>query len=217
MFEETRRETPKLVFKDQNLDSARNLLRQSLRRRLQSMDRSDVRRSIKARSLQRQCMLEAANNRGNPENRRNAKSINPSLLRKPTRRAPPPPISNSTDPDAISSFANIKNLPATSSKNIDLNHSLNGPNVNYESTSLIQIKKLDNQIKPNIPAKPSHLKNVQYKNKIQYGQPTLLANSRRIENSIDKAAPNCVPMQMLGSSPTNVNEPLEQDDNNELR
>ena len=114
-------------------------------------------------------------------------------------------------------FANIKNLPATSSKNIDLNHSLNGPNVNYESTSLIQIKKSDNQIKPKIPAKPSHLKNVQYENKIGYGQPTLLSNSRRIENVIDKAAPNCIPMQLLESSTPNVNEPLEQDDNNELR
>ena len=41
VLEESRKETPRLVFKDQNLESARNLLRQSLRRRLHSMDRAD--------------------------------------------------------------------------------------------------------------------------------------------------------------------------------
>merc|ERR1712038_1016273 len=59
VLEETRKETPKLVFKDQNLESARNLLRQSLRRRLQTMDRNDGRRSMRGRSLHRQHELEA--------------------------------------------------------------------------------------------------------------------------------------------------------------
>ena len=47
------------MFKDQNLDSARNLLRQSLHQRLQSMDRVDGRRSMRGRSLHRQRDLEA--------------------------------------------------------------------------------------------------------------------------------------------------------------
>ena len=135
MFEETRKESPKLVFRDQNLDTARNLLRQSLRRRLQSVDRADGRRFIKARSLQRQCMLEAVSNRGKQGGQRNAKSINPSSLLKPTRPAPPPPTRNTANHDTISSFTNIQIVTASASRNIDLNHSLNGPNVNFETVA----------------------------------------------------------------------------------
>ena len=43
------RKTSRLVFKDQDLEAARDRLRMSLRRRLKDMDR----RSFKARSLQR--------------------------------------------------------------------------------------------------------------------------------------------------------------------
>jgi multisubunit Na+/H+ antiporter MnhG subunit len=51
------RKTSRLVFKDQNLEDARDRLRTSLRRRLTVMDGG---RSFKARSLQRQAMFEAA-------------------------------------------------------------------------------------------------------------------------------------------------------------
>ena len=217
MFEETRKESPKLVFRDQNLDTARNLLRQSLRRRLQSVDRADGRRSIKARSLQRQCMLEAVSNRGKQGGQRNAKSINPSSLLKPTRPAPPPPTRNTANHDTISSFTNIQIVTTSASRNIDLNHSLNGPNVNFESTSLIRIKNTDQQMKPKVPAKPKHLQNVQYENKNRSKESTLLHNSKQSIKSKEEEISTAIPMQPLCSSTTNTNDSIEDDDYNELK
>ena len=51
------RKTPRLVFKDQNLQGVRNRLRSTIRRTLRD---SDQRSSIRARSLHRQAILEAA-------------------------------------------------------------------------------------------------------------------------------------------------------------
>ena len=217
MFEETRKESPKLVFRDQNLDTARNLLRQSLRHRLQSMDRADGRRSIKARSLQRQCMLEAVSNRGKQGRERNTKSVNPSSLLTPTRPAPPPPTRNTANRDTISSFTNIQIATANASRNIDLNHSLNGPNVNFESTSLIRIKNLDQQIKPKVPAKPKHLQNVQYENKNRPKDSTLFHSSKPGIKSKEEEIPTVIPMQTFCSSTTNTNDSIEDDDSNELK
>lgn len=205
------------MFRDQNLDTARNLLRQSLRRRLQSMDRADGRRSIKARSLQRQCMLEAVSNREAPGRERNAKSVNPSSLTKPTRPAPPPPTRNTPKHDTISSFTNIQIVTASASRNIDLNHSLNGQNVNFESKSLIRIKNSEQQMKPKIPAKPKHLQNVQNENKRGTKQSTLLHSSKRSISSKEEDKSTVIPMQTLVSSTTNTNESIEEDGYNDLR
>ena len=51
------RKTPRLVFKDQNLQGVRERLRSTIRRTLKD---SDQRSSIRARSLHRQAILEAA-------------------------------------------------------------------------------------------------------------------------------------------------------------
>ena len=149
MFEETRKENPKLVFKDQNLESARNLLRQSLRRRLRSMDTAAGSRSTRARSLQRQCMLEAVSN---SRIQRTSRTLNQGEHLKPTRPAPPPPKSNKVTQEPVSNFTNIRLAAGNSSRTIDLNNSLNGPNVHFEATSLIHIQKTDQ--KPKLPPKP---------------------------------------------------------------
>merc|ERR1712038_692855 len=165
VFEETRKETPKLVFKDQNLDSARNLLRQSLHQRLQTMDRVDGRRSMRGRSLHRQNDLESrvieANQFGDNFLRRSSRST----LSKPSRPAPPPPLPKRNKNNTISAFTNIRNAKAsTASQSFDLNSSLNGPNVNYESTTLIHIKNDNSHIKPVVPPKPAYLKKSQTDN-----------------------------------------------------
>lgn len=70
------RKSIRLVFKDQNLTAARTRLRTSLRRRLHDMDR----RSLKARSLQRQTMFEAAEIIKKRNNKHATLPTNPSEL-----------------------------------------------------------------------------------------------------------------------------------------
>ena len=142
------------------MDSARNLLRQSLRRRLRSMDGADGRRSIKARSLQRQCMLEAAAGGRKEVNEPNTKTPAHTSPIKPTRPAPPPPKKNEARGKTLPNFANLKDLHSTSSTAIDLNDSLRGPSVKFESASLIQVQKTDDQGKPKLPPKPKYLHNI---------------------------------------------------------
>ena len=158
VFEETRKESPKLVFKDQNLESARNLLRQSLHQRLQSMDRVDGRRSIRGRSLHRQHMQESGTNEQNFDRESLQYRSNRTTLSKPTRPAPPPPLPKRIKNNTISTFTNLRNANSARSQNFDLNSSLNGPKVSYESTTLIKIKNDENQKKPKIPPKPVYLK-----------------------------------------------------------
>ena len=102
VFEETRKESPKLVFKDQNLESARNLLRQSLHQRLQSMDRDDGRRSIRGRSLHRQHMQESSANEHNFDRESLQYRSNRTTLTKPTRPAPAPPLPKRIKTNTIS-------------------------------------------------------------------------------------------------------------------
>lgn len=158
VFEETRKESPKLVFKDQNLESARNLLRQSLHQRLQSMDRVDGRRSIRGRSLHRQHMQESNTNEQNFDRESLQYRSNRTTLSKPTRPAPPPPLPKRIKNNTISTFTNLRNANSARSQNFDLNSSLNGPKVSYESTTLIRIKNDESQKKPKIPPKPVYLK-----------------------------------------------------------
>ena len=121
------------------------------------MDRTDgQRRSMKARSLQRQCMLEAVSTNMKQGNARSSKTLGQVTPIRPTRPAPLPPT-NKNSRLKNNNFTDVQIVPGSSSTNIELNHSLNGPNVHFESASLIQTQ-VDQPKKPTLPPKPKYLK-----------------------------------------------------------
>ena len=216
VLEETRKETPKLVFKDQNLESARNLLRQSLRRRLQSMDRADgQRRSMKARSLQRQCMLEAVSSNTKQGNARSSKTLGQITPMRPTRPAPLPPT-NKNDRTKNKNFTDVQIVPGSSSTNIDLSHSLNGPNVHFESASLIQTQA-NKPRKPTLPPKPKYLKvNQPGDHRIRLNtDASIPSTSTNILND-DLAQSNQIPMKDLNVTMNGV-DLIEADEGDSMR
>ena len=121
------------------------------------MDRADgQRRSMKARSLQRQCMLEAVSTNIKQGNARSSKTLGQAIPIRPTRPAPLPPT-NKNNRAKNNNFTDVQIVPGSSSTNIDLSHSLNGPNVHFESASLIQTQ-FNKPSKPTLPPKPKYLK-----------------------------------------------------------
>ena len=216
VLEETRKETPKLVFKDQNLESARNLLRQSLRRRLQSMDRADgQRRSMKARSLQRQCMLEAVSSNTKQGNARSSKTLGQVTPIRPTRPAPLPPT-NKNDRAKNNNFTDVQIVPGSSSTNIDLSHSLNGPNVHFESASLIQTQA-SKPSKPTLPPKPKYLKvNQPGDHRIRLDTDTSIPSTSTniLDDELDQS--NQIPMKDLNVTMNGV-DLIEADEGDSMR
>ena len=221
VLEETRKETPRLVFKDQNLDSARNLLRQSLRRRLRSMDRADGRRSMKARSLQRQCMLEASTVSSRQRNKQSTRAQTLAPPVRPTRPAPAPPKKKHITSKTISSFAGIDDLGSsvsTTSTTIDLNDSLRGPNVMFESTSLIKVQKTEHQLKPKLPPKPTYLQHVVKKhpsNSISEQSPPVPSHKHLLNSNIADSS-DSIPMRNLHPS-TNDIDSFSDDEEDKVR
>ena len=120
------------------------------------MDRAD-RRSMRGRSLHRQHVLEASVNDQNFDRESLQYHSSRSTITKPTRPAPPPPLPKRSKNNTISTFTNLRNANSPRSQNFDLNSSLNGPKVSYESTTLIEIKDDKNKKKPKLPPKPAYL------------------------------------------------------------
>ena len=191
------------MFKDQNLESARNLLRQSLSQRLQSMDRVDARRSIRARSLHRQRMQGASGvERNHDYDHTHSKR---ETLTKPSRPAPPPPLPQRNKNNTISTFTNLRVAKPSGSQNIDLNHSLNGPTVSYESTSLIHIKNEGAQNKPKLPPKPSHLNRVKPKNDVTDSSQKYSHTKAKFSNDNEqKDMSSCIPMESFSSNANDI-------------
>ena len=151
---------------------------------------------MRGRSLHRRHELEARVIEANQFGDSFLRSSNRSTLSKPSRPAPPPPLPNRNKNNTISTFTNLRNAKtSTASQDFDLSSSLNGPNVNYESTTLIHIKNGNSHLKPVVPPKPAYLK----RSKIDNDK----------SPSLDKAAKDT-------SSSIQIQPSIENDDDNNL-
>ena len=170
------------------------------------MDRVDARRSMRARSLHRQRTQEVNGSERNHDNDNSPYLSKRDTLTKPTRPAPPPPIPKKNKHNTISTFTNLRVAKPSGSQNIDLNHSLNGPTVSYESTSLIHIKNEGAQKKPGLPPKPPHLNRIIPKNVVV---DSIQKHSHtKAKSSIDQEhrdMTSCIQMETFGSNANDIN------------